>query len=291
MALLCKQIFLVFVFCLLVKKGICAGTKGQKAHFQVEDKSGDLKITATKDLAKVTAQADSVQVVVKPGMAEYPVLKSDKPLVHVVNGVNGWNTLSFKKSSIFEKEEEKQKHSMVNPSIKRNKIDVLRRRKLKEKNLNSQTFSTRKTTGVTKSTTTIPASEKSGLQSRKLNANSQGVNSRRTSHNFRSHKGKKDDVQASKKSDFQSGEAGFRVSGTAGKLKMDVTKSETKVFSESGTVDVFLKRKSGSKSKPKLGNDVVRNSDQIVHVAPELQSGEFHDIGLRKSTVPLKRRP
>lgn len=76
----------------------CAESNGQKAHFQVEDKSGDLKIEATKDRATVTAQANSVQVVVKPGTAEYPLLKSDKPIFHIC-GPGGWTSCSVRKKS------------------------------------------------------------------------------------------------------------------------------------------------------------------------------------------------
>ena len=81
---------------------LCAESNGQKAHFQVEDKSGDLKVIATKDQAKVTAQADSVQVVVDPGTADYPVVKSDKPVVHVSGPMccnGGWSTYSARKKS------------------------------------------------------------------------------------------------------------------------------------------------------------------------------------------------
>ena len=239
-------IFLVTAFSLGVRKTHSAGTTGQKAHFQVEDKSGDLKITATKDLAKVTAQADSVQVVVKPGMADYPVVKSDKPIVHVVNG---WNTMAFRKSSIpgiSKKIKHPCRQGNQKPRIKSN-----------SKKRNS-----------------------------KFNPNSQKLNGRKKStshhHHLLLHQRRKGEVQGSKKSDF---ETGFRVTGTAGKLKMDVTKAETEVLSESGTVDVFLKQ------KPKQRNDDVsgRNADEILHSAPKWHV--ISDTGLRKSDVPVKRRP
>lgn len=272
MDIICKQswlIFLVLAFSLIVKMADSEGTNGQKAHFQVEDKSGDLKITATKDLAKVTAQADSVQVVVKPGMAEYPVAKSDKPIVHVVNGLNGWNTMSFRKSFIPEKR--------IKNSDKQGNKKAQIRSDPRKRNSKSRTDSTRRKNFVS-------AGKVSGSRS-KINRNSQKLNSERKNHRTHLHKGKKGDVLGSKKSSF---ETGFRVTGTAGKLKMDVTKKETEVLSESGTVDVFLKQKPASKAIPKSGNDVAgRNADQILHPVPKWHV--ISDIGLRKSNVPVKR--
>lgn len=262
-----KQSWLVILavaFALVIKRTHSAESNGQKAHFQVEDKSGDLKITATKDLAKVTAQADSVQVVVKPGMAEYPVMKSDKPIVHVVNG---WNTMSFRKSSIPEKRREQ--------SNRGNKKSQTRDEHMK-RNSKSRTDSTRKNSFVS-------ARKLSGSRS-KMNRNSQQLKSLRKAHRIDLHKGKKGDIQGSKKSNF---ETGFRVSGTAGKLKMDVTRNETQVLSESGTVDVFLKQKPKPESSSDVGA-VGRNADQILQAAPKWHV--ISDIGLRKSNVPVKSR-
>ncbi|XP_031559938.1 uncharacterized protein LOC116296120 [Actinia tenebrosa] len=265
MKILCKQswfIFLVVAFSLGVKKIHSAGTNGQKAHFQVEDKSGDLKITATKDLAKVTAQADSVQVVVKPGMAEYPVLKSDKPIVHVVNG---WNTMSFRKSFIPEK-------------VKKINNTYSGKEGNKKARTRSDSVKSSRTSSSFVSTGKLAASKS------KFNRNSQRFKSQRKNHRLHLQEGKKGEVLGSKKSNF---ETGFRVTGTAGKLKMDVTKKETEVLSESGTLDVFLKQKPASKQTTKPGNDVSgRNADQIQHGTPEWHV--INDIGLRKSLVPVK---
>ncbi|XP_022780945.1 uncharacterized protein LOC111322155 [Stylophora pistillata] len=234
---------------------------GQKAHFQVEDKSGDLKILATKDQAKVTAQADSVQVVVKPGTAEYPVLKSDKPVVHVTQA--GWNSISFRKSKISRRKmpvssQVKKKHHVNNskkPMVHLNTV------------ANKQGRITLKRGPYFIKTNNLKRKhEKQSLQS----------------------------VSGSKKSDVKYG--GFQVLGNAGKLKMHVTKDETTLSSESGGVDISLNKQSSSSAKSsKASNqrtfDVHRpqkfteeSADKTVHIATELENG-LPDIGLRKSEV------
>ncbi|XP_058943069.2 uncharacterized protein [Pocillopora verrucosa] len=234
------------------------GSEGQKAHFQVEDKSGDLKILATKDQAKVTAQADSVQVVVKPGTAEYPVLKSDKPVVHVTQA--GWNSISFRKSEISRRKmpvgPRRKKKYHVNDSTKRrvhlNTAETKQRRVTPKKGLSF--FSTKR------------KHKSNSLQS----------------------------VSGSKKSDVKYG--GFQVLGNAGKLKMHVTKDETTLSSESGGVDISLNKQSSSSSKSSKASDqraldvnrpqkfTEESADKTVHIATELENA-FSDIGLRKSEV------
>lgn len=73
-------------------------TTGQKAHFSLKDTPGSFTVHANKMSAKVSSQADSINVVVEPGMAKYPLLQSptEKPLVHVISPaivrpVGGWN--------------------------------------------------------------------------------------------------------------------------------------------------------------------------------------------------------
>ena len=75
---------------------------GQKAHFSLKDTPGSFTVHANKMLAKVSSKPDSIKVIVKPGMAEFPVpqLPTQKPLVHVaspaiVGPVGGWNYMSF----------------------------------------------------------------------------------------------------------------------------------------------------------------------------------------------------
>jgi hypothetical protein len=75
---------------------------GQKAHFSLKDTPGSFTVHANKILAKVSSKPDSIKVIVKPGMAEFPVpqLPTQKPLVHVVSPaivrpVGGWNFMSF----------------------------------------------------------------------------------------------------------------------------------------------------------------------------------------------------
>ena len=75
---------------------------GQKAHFSLKDTPGSFTVHANKMLAKVSSKPDSIKVIVKPGMAEFPVpqLPTQKPLVHVVSPavvkpVGGWNFMTF----------------------------------------------------------------------------------------------------------------------------------------------------------------------------------------------------
>ena len=209
----------VLMLLLVYVSYVCAAdSTGQKAHFQLEDKSGELKITATKDQAKVTTQADSVQVVVKPGTAIYPVLKSDKPIVHVTHP--GWNTISFRKSAIL-----KGKTSFTTV------VD--------------QRESTRQKTPLLYLTHNLKHTKKSSPPRNPsaepiANAFLARVKNKKSHFAKRKHRGKTpqivQDVSGSKKSSVK----GFQVSGTAGKLKMHVTKDETELSSESGGVDISL---------------------------------------------------
>lgn len=234
-----------------------AESTGQKAHFQVEDKSGDLKISATKDLAKVTAQADSVQVVVKPGTAEYPVLKSDKPIVHVTQP--GWHTLCFRKSTILKMKNRKASNA------KRN----------------------RKTRISSKMQHPI-------RMHRKLNTlDISHLVSKKDALHFPVFHRSKQEVSGTKKSDVKF--SGFHVSGDAGKLKMHVTKDETTLSSESGEVDISLNKNPSSlppsssaskkqafQTQPQLLR--AEPGDKLIHFASEL-SNNVPYIGLRKSIV------
>lgn len=279
----------VFVVILYVNRGQSASSNGQKAHFQVEDKSGDLKVIATKDMAKVTSQADSVQVVVKPGMADYPVVKSDKPIVHVTNGCCGWNTLSFRKSLIL-----KGSKTFGEKAIGLKNQIAKRRQFAKERAQEGQSlrFVNKK-----------PANKKSILHTNFRNAmpllqkklefivNKNKKSKKKHYFNEKSLNPSRipqtSEEKPAKKSSFQSGEVGFAVTGTAGKLNMDVTKVGTKVSSESGLLDVFLKRKA-SPSNGAVKDSVHANRHEIVHIAPDLVKTD--DIGLRKSNVPLTAR-
>lgn len=266
--------FAVFIFLqsLWMPIALAADSAGQKAHFQVEDKSGDLKITATKDQAKVTAQADSVQVVVKPGTAEYPVLKSVKPIVHVTQ--QGWSSISFRKSAIFKR-----------------KIPL--RRQFKKSGGNKP----RKTLGLRKRVySQIFEKFKSG---QKLKRVLERKGSSILPENQRKHLTKqsapdKQNVSGSKKSDVKY--AGFHVSGNAGKLKMHVTKDETTLSSESGGVDISLNKHPSSSStaldqrrldaRPQTFRE--ESADKTLHIAPELENN-LSNYGLRKSVVTKLR--
>lgn len=251
---------------------LAADSAGQKAHFQVEDKSGDLKITATKDQAKVTAQADSVQVVVKPGTAEYPVLKSDKPIVHVTQP--GWSSISFRKSAIFKRKIPLRRQSKKSEGNKPRKILRLRKRVYSQIIENFKAGQKLKRVFEGKGFSILP--ENQGKRVTKQSAPD------------------KQNVSGSKKSDVKY--AGFHVSGDAGKLKMHVTKDETTLSSESGGVDISLNKHPSSSStasdqrrldaRPQTFRD--ESADKTVHVATELESS-VSNYGLRKSVVTKLR--
>lgn len=248
---------------------LAADSAGQKAHFQVEDKSGDLKITATKDQAKVIAQADSVQVVVKPGTAEYPVLKSDKPIVHVTQP--GWSSISFRKSAIF-----KRKMPLSWQAKKQAETDG---------NLKSRKTTPEKGFVNSKSLDKF----KSEQQRRRVFPN-KGSSISHEKERSKQSVHDKQDVSASKKSDVKYG--GFQVSGNAGKLKMHVTMDETTLSSESGGVDISLNKHPSSSSSSstsdqrRLDTQKFRkeSADKTVHIATELESS-LSSFGLRKSVV------
>ena len=264
------MIFEYTIFFLLISAASAADSTGQKAHFQVEDKSGDLKITATKDLAKVTAQADSVQVVVKPGTAEYPVLKSDKPIVHITQP--GWHTMCFRKSAI-------------------SKLKTLIARKAKRKRKTRIAVENRHYSKI------WHRKFKARLHRRKssLKKNSldifHAVPKKETSHLAVLPHGK-EEVSGTKKSDVKF--SGFHVSGDAGKIKMHVTKDETTLSSESGGVDISLNKSppassdsssNASKKQFQAQSSTLREepSDKLIHIASESNDEPF--IGLRKSIV------
>ena len=244
---------------------LASQSAGQKAHFQVEDKSGDLKIMATKAQAKVTAQADSVQVVVKPGTADYPVLKSDKPIVHVTQA--GWNSISFRKSEIFKR-----------------KMPLSWRGKKK-------THVKKSEKGVVHSKNLTPKRRRVKL---KKGSSFSSVNELKRKHSKHSVQA----VSGSKKSDVKYG--GFHVTGNAGNLKMHVTKDETTLSSESGGVDISLNKhpssSTSSKASDQRTSDVRQpqqlreeSADKTVHIATELENS-LSNFGLRKSVVTRRMR-
>ena len=254
----CKTLKILAVFMpLFLSTTFSADSTGQKAHFQVEDKSGDLKISATKDLAKVTAQADSVQVVVKPGTADYPVLKSDKPIVHVTQP--GWHTISFKKSAILKTKNGKTRRNWEKRIAHSKSLHGLklrnRRRKMFKKNGSSLLrLKTKKTIFS------------------------------------RSHQ---KDLTGNKKSEVKY--SGFHVAGSAGKLKMHVTKDETTLSSESGGVDISLNKPSSPSSSSSSSSNqrsfkaqsqqfTGDTSNKTIHFASEIENN-MSFIGLRKSVV------
>ena len=267
--------YVLFTSCFILQSlwmpiALAADSAGQKAHFQVEDKSGEMKITATKDQAKVIAQADSVQVVVKPGTADYPVLKSDKPVVHVTQP--GWSSISIRKSTIFKRKK---------PSTKQTKNSV-----------------------ANKSWTTLVIGKRLYLKSAERSMSGQKLKNifsregcsffpQKQTKRFerKSTQDKARNVSGSKKSVVKYG--GFHVSGDAGKLKMHVTRDETTLSSESGGVDISLNKHPASSSaasdqrnmntQPQMYTE--ESADKAVHIATELENSLSNFSGLRKSVV------
>lgn len=252
---------------------------GQKAHFQVEDKSGDLNIQATKNLAKVTAQADSVEVVVKPGTAQFPVLKSDKPIVHVLPpSLCGFKGIVIKKSLIgFQRQHDlpsrnkikKAPHfmgiktklaSFINRHMHPNQKTLSRHERHNNKSIKWPAFYNNR-----KSPAKIIKVQRKGKV-------------------FHRRRGKsKIDSSPSRKSVIKENETGFKVSGNAGKIKMKVTANETELESNSGTVDIMLKQPAKSQSNSAASDRSLQVKQQI-HVAPELEEWD-NAVGLKKSKV------
>ena len=238
---------------LVISTVLAADSTGQKAHFQVEDKSGDLKIIATKTKAEVTAQADSVQVVVKPGTADFPVLKSDKPIVHVTQP--GWHTLCFRKSAILKA----KKPGKVPKKVEFNrKMKPIRRNSVPRKN------------------SKYTLSVKPKKETAKISVLSQ----------------EKQDVSGSKKSDVKysgfhvTGNAGnlkmhvtkdeTTLSSESGGVDISLNKNPSSSSSASSTSS---KRK--IQTLPQLFRE--ESGDKMIHIATELNNTSY--IGLRKSIV------
>ena len=271
-----QLVFVLFISCFILQSlwlpiALAADSAGQKAHFQVEDKSGEMKITATKDQAKVIAQADSVQVVVKPGTADYPVLKSDKPVVHVTQP--GWSAMSIRKSVIFKRKKPLTTHTKNVVANKPSRTLEIGKKLYSQNVQRSKSGQKLKNIFPRKWCSYFPEKQRKCFRRK-----------------FTQDKAK--NVSGSKKSDVKYG--GFHVSGDAGKLKMHVTKDETTLSSESGGVDISLNKHPSSSSssvsdqrkldsQPQLYKEV--SADKAVHIATELENSLSNFPGLRKSVV------
>lgn len=271
-----QLVFVLFISCFILQSlwlpiALAADSAGQKAHFQVEDKSGEMKITATKDQAKVIAQADSVQVVVKPGTADYPVLKSDKPVVHVTQP--GWSAISIRKSVIFKRKKPLTTHTKNIVANKPSRTLEIGKILYSQNVQRSKSGQKLKNIFQRKWCSFFPEKQRKCFRRK-----------------FTQDKAK--NVSGSKKSDVKYG--GFHVSGDAGKLKMHVTKDETTLSSESGGVDISLNKHPSSSSssasdqrkldsQPQPYKEV--SADKAVHIATELENSLSNFPGLRKSVV------
>ena len=205
----------VLVSCFSWRETVSQETKGQKAHFSLKDTPGSFTVHATMILAKVSSQADSVKVSVKPGMAEYPLLKdspTEKPLVHVSPAIiqpqGGWNFISHgrKRSGIVNKNTNKatktRKHSGTSKSP--NLPSNVRFSGSKETRLK------RDVNGA--STTNRSTKDKLGLTAPNIKSSSKrSVNERK-----------------------------MTFSGGTGKLSVHVDRNETKVLSLTGALKVFI---------------------------------------------------
>lgn len=273
---------LIIYFCFHVS-ALPDESTGQKAHFQVEDKSGDLNIQATKDLAKVTAQADSVDVVVKPGTADYPILQSDKPIVHVVppQRRSELRRIGIKKKSLIMNQ---QQH----PQKPGNNIELrlLKTRTTKPFGLNKEIGTEHHNHKMQRHKTHKKPLKWSSFYNNQISSfNSKKLRMKEKLHNnFRVQTVL--DSPSSRKSVIKDNESGFTVSGNAGKIKMKVTKTGTDLESNSGTVDIMLKRPVNSQSTSASSNRSVQPKQQI-HIAPDLEMES--NVGLKKSEViPVK---
>ena len=238
---------------------------GQKAHFSLQDTPGSFTVHANKMLAKVSSKPDSIKVVVKPGMAEFPVpqLPTQKPLVHVaspaiIRPVGGFNFMSVgrKRSRVesgkksFGKEEEKQK---------------LFKKKVKT------------TTVHSKISTSIVKSKKIGknrwMGGKRILWRSVGKVGHDTPGIYKRIRGYPKS-RTSKDVDVKSGEKRelierkMKVHGGTGKFSVHVDKKMTEVSSSTAGVKVFIKNPS-----PKEMSQLPREMLQLPGVMSQLPNG------------------
>lgn len=220
------SMFAVFyvLFSISLREVVSQASTGQKAHFSLKDTPGSFNVHATAILAKVSSQADSVNVVVKPGIAKYPLLSTptEKPLVHVMSPAivrpqGGWNFYNFvgKKRS----------------GIVHTKTDIPKKTKSfleRSENVLSSHISGSKRTHLKRS---LPGFNIIDVRSRNLGGSARSSDRNPQSHNL--------NIKLRKKR--YAVERKMILKGGTGSLKVNVSRNETKILSSTGGIDVFIK--------------------------------------------------
>ena len=269
---MCKQLKILVFFAIVtdftsVYSSPSPQGTGQKAHFSLQNTPGSFTVHANKMLAKVSSKPDSIKVVVKPGMAEFPVPQypTQKPLVHVaspaiVRPVGGFNFMSFgrKRSKIetgkkfFGKKDENQKlegkrsevHSKIGTSVGESDKPRKNHSKEGERNLFRSVDGNAKHFGQQNLSTRvwrIIAAGKSVKRGGRNTNTTPGIYSRigihskpTTSEDIKIEPGEKRELIKRK----------MKVQGGTGKFSVHVDKKVTKVSSSTGAVNVFIKNPS-----------------------------------------------
>ena len=282
---MCKQLEILVVFAILtdftfVNTSSAPQGTGQKAHFSLQNTPGSFTVHANKMLAKVSSKPDSIKVIVKPGMAEFPVPQypTQKPLVHVaspaiIRPVGGFNFMSFgrKRSNVetgknrFGKKDDNQKlegknvktsevHSKIRTSI--GESDKLRKKQSKQGENGQNLFTRlgrRNTVGESvkrggrKTKTTPGIYRRVGIHSKPT-----------TSEDIKEQPGVKRELVRRK----------MKVQGGTGKFSVHVDKKVTKVSSSTGGVNVFIKNPS-----PKQLSQLPQEMLQLPGAMLELPTG------------------
>ena len=234
---------------------------GQKAHFSLKDTPGSFSVLATKILAKISSKPDSVHIIVKPGMAEFPVPKSpktsptEKPLLHVVSPaivkpVGGWNFMSFgKKRSIITSGRNASSSRSVYAGGNHKRFEIIPSRRPRSK--------------------LMVRSVQTGSQSRNRQIDSSAGNcGKRVGDNL---------VETGKKREQV--ERKMNVKGGTGKLNLQVGKKLAKISSTTGGVEIFIKNPS-----PKQISQSPREMLQLPGTMLQLLPGISPSYGKRSQS-------
>ena len=296
-------IFAILTKCPLV---LTTGT-GQKAHFSLQDTPGSFTVHANKMLAKVSSKPDSIKVIVKPGMAEFPVpqLPTQKPLVHVVSPaivkpIGGWNFMSFgkKRSRIesslskgfgkdgnykhFERNVIHSSHSTVSKSIvKQDKLGKKRSRTEKRSSLRKVDKADRNHFGrnlfkrLERKNTVIKSLIKPGKENRqtKFEKIDSKINIVKTFGEVHSNSRKSKHFNGGNRHVKPGEKRGLverkmQVKGETGKFSVHVDKKLANVSSSTGGVEVFIKNPS-----PKQMSQLPREMLQLPGTMVQLPNG------------------
>ena len=298
---MCKQLEILVVFAMITDftsvytspspQGI-----GQKAHFSLQNTPGSFTVHANKLLAKVSSKPDSIKVIVKPGIAEFPVPQhpTQKPLVHVVSPavvrpVGGFNFMSFgrKRSKVetgkkrFGKKNKDEK--LEGKNVKRSEVHSKTRTSAGESNKLRTNQSKERERKLFRSVDKVDGNNKrfgKNLFSRLGRKNTVGKSVKRGGSNTKTMPGiysrvrKHSKPTTSEDIKVQPGERRelvkrkMKVQGGTGKFSVHVDKKVTKVSSSTGGVNVFIKNPS-----PKQISQLPQEMLQLPGAMLELPSG------------------